>query len=88
MRALVIEKKSMHIIIRIDPNTLGLFMDLEIHQTNARSWDNLVLSITNADLLMTADMTPQIKINLTERKIAVIFLIMQRMRSSCRRIIK
>ena len=62
-------------------------MDPVIYIMNASSWETLVLNIIKADLLKTVIRIPQLKINLTNSKRTMILLIMQNMRSSCRKII-
>ena len=64
------------------------YMSLGIHQMNARSWETFVISILKSFLLRTAVTIPQLEINLADRKIKIVFLIMQWMRSSYKEIIK
>ena len=67
------------------PNLHVSSMASGIHQMNARSWDNLILSMIKSGLLRTTRKISQIEINLTVRKRIVLFLTVQLMKYYCRK---
>ena len=66
----------MHIILKIDPNTLVSSMDLLINQMNEGDWGNIFLGMLKIGVLRTMIMIPQLDNNLKLRKITMILLIM------------
>ena len=70
----------------VDTNPDVSYISPVIHQMNARSWGNLVLSTLKLGLLRTADTILQTERNLTSIKIIMLLLTFQLIKSSRRKI--